>query len=199
MAEFNIKSYKITNVINACRRIRETGEVPAGFEKDLEKTIVNIWGGYLSTVEEEAESVNTQLNLDYDTIKNLMSVITVLAIHQNEYGYDMDRNMRVTARTLAAYLNILAMNCHNMTVDVTGYSNKKHETRPALWADFMQVRLNKKRDSDMLPAVIASLSYGPIQVEKGFIIDSTPIVERYLRVTGVNLLDYGFANILIQL
>ena len=158
-----------------------------------------ILAGYLDALEEAAELASVELDMTYDTIDNLMPAVIALANiqHRSENYKDDRHNAEVTMKTLATYLTLMAVNNHRAKIGVNKKGNSRGEERPDLWSDRYYLRINNKRDSDFLPYAIAGINATPSEVENGFTTDINPLIGAYLRVTGVNLVDYGFANLVI--
>ena len=161
------------------------------------KGIIGLYAGELITAAEEAK---VALDLSYETIKNIPAALTMLYTKQHRWGYDDQRNKRVTCRTLAAYINLLIINNFDMD-NIEAYSmafaNIKGETKPDLWADQMVLRFDNQKGSDMLPYVWRGANMVPLNLDNGFMIDITPLVEGYKNLTGDNLVDEGLVNMII--
>ena len=161
------------------------------------KGVIGLYAGELITAAEEAK---VQLDLSYETIKNIPSALTMLYTKQHECGYNDQRNKIVTCKTLAAYMNLIIINCfelENIEAFSRAITNVRGESKPELWADHMVLKLDNKRNSDMLPYVWAGANQASLTVDNGFMIDITPLVEGYKSVTGDNLVDEGLTNMII--
>ena len=161
------------------------------------KGIIGLYAGELITAAEEAK---VQLDLSYETIKNIPSALTMLYTKQNRWGYNDQRNKVVTCRTFAAYMNLLIINnfeLENIEAFSRTFANVRGASKPDLWADHMLLKLDNKRNSDMLPYVWSGANQIPLKLDNGFMIDVTPIVEGYMNLTGDNLADEGLANMII--
>ena len=159
------------------------------------KAIIGAYSGELITAAEDAD---VKLDLTYDTVSNISPALIMLYNKQYRGGYEDQRNKIVTCRTLAAYIVLLIINlftdCH---FDVKRYANRKNESRPELWADTMMLKLDHKKNSDILPFVWQGADRAPIEMEDGFILDITPLVEGYKRLTGDDLVEKGLCNIIL--
>ena len=164
-----------------------------------EGAIQRILAGYLQSLEEAVEASNLELDLTYDTVQNIPIALASLAITQQQAGYDLERNINVTAKTFAAYLTLLAINNHNVRYDIEQFSNRNNVSKPNLWADVFSLRLNFKKNSDFLPAVMEGIMDAPVLVENGFMIDTTSIRMAYKRITEVDLEEFGLSNIILSL
>lgn len=158
-----------------------------------------IFAGYLDSLEEGAEMVSVDLDMTYDTIDNLIPAIIALANiqHKSENYKDDGHNAEITMKTLAAYLTLMAVNNHGVKISVNRKGSSRGK-RPDLWSDRYYLRINNKRESDLLPYAIEGVDATPLDVENGFTVDINPLIEAYLRITGVNLADNGFANLIIS-
>ena len=157
-----------------------------------------IFSGYLDALEEGAERASADLDMTYETIGNLMPAVIALANiqHKSENYKDDRHNAEITMKTLAAYLTLMAVNNHGAKISVNRKGNSREE-RPDLWSDRYYLRINNKRESDLLPYAIEGIDAAPVEVENGFSVDINPLIGAYLRITGDNLADKGFANLII--
>ena len=153
------------------------------------------FSGYLQALEEGARNAKVELDMTYDTLNNVKPALIALADIQNKNGYDNKRNSTVTAKTLASYLTLMAINNHKVKITVEMTSDGRKE-KPYFWADMYQIKLNGKIDSDFLPYAIKSANSG-IEVDNGIAFNITPLVGAYKRATRINLLDYGFDNMIV--
>lgn len=157
-----------------------------------------ILAGYLDAIEDGAELANVTLDMTYDTANNIMPAIIALANLQNKTGYpDNQHNAEITMKTLAAYLTLMAVNNHSAKIKVDRKGNSRGAERPDLWSDRYYLRINNKRDSDFLPYAIEGIDATPIEVDNGFTVDMNHLIGAYLRITGINLANYRFANLVI--
>ena len=123
-----------------------------------------------------------------------------VTVQVKESTYNNQRNKIVTCRTLAAYMNLLIINCfelENIEAFSRTLTNIRGTSKPDLWADHMVLKLDNQRNSDMLPYVWAGANLVPLELDNGFMIDITPLVEGYESVTGDNLADEGLINMII--
>ena len=157
-----------------------------------------IFAGYLDSLEEGAEMVSVDLDMTYDTIDNLIPAIIALANiqHKSENYKDDGHNAEITMKTLAAYLTLMAVNNHGAKISVNRKGSSRGE-RPDLWSDRYYLRINNKRESDFLPYAIEGINNIQIEVDNGFAVDLNPLIGAYLRITDINLADYGSANLII--
>ena len=157
-----------------------------------------VFSGYLHAMESGAKLAKVDLDMTYDTVSNLMPSVIMLAHLQKAQGYDNQKNAELVAKTLAAYLTMLAINNHKVKVSVGAKANRLKENRPEYWSDKYYLRLNNKKESDLLPYIVAGINSSPIEVDNGFNLEISPLRGAYRRITGVDLLEYGFANLVID-
>ena len=165
--------------------------------RDALESVEMIIGGYAVELVRAAEEAGLELDLTYDTLKNLPAAAMLLYNKQHVNDYEDQRNKRVTCRTIAGYFVTLLINNHNPGIEVKSYSNSKDETRPEQWADRYVLKFNHKKNSDLLPYVWEGATDHPIEIDNGFMIDVNPLNEVYARLTGVNLADKGLANMIL--
>ena len=114
-----------------------------------------IFSGYLDAMESGAKLAKADLDMTYETASNLMPSVIMLAHLQKAQGYDNQKNAELVAKTLAAYLTMLAINNHKVKVGVGSKANKWKESRPEYWSDKFYLRLNNKKESDLLPYAVS--------------------------------------------
>lgn len=155
------------------------------------------FSGYLKAMEDAAQIAKVELDMTYETLGNVRSVIIALADLQNKNGYDDKRNAVVTMKTLAAYLTLMAVNNHKIKI-AAEIINKSGSERPDLWGDIYRITMNGKRDSDLLQYAIKGIKSNTIEIDNGFVFNPVPLSGAYKRITRVNLLDYGFNNMIVS-
>jgi hypothetical protein len=163
-----------------------------------EDAIKLIFSGYLDAMENGAKLAKVDLDMTYETAQNLMPSVIMLAHLQKEQEYDNQKNAELVAKTLAAYLTMLAINNHKVKVAVGAKANRLKENRPEYWSDKFYLRLNNKTESDLLPYIVAGINASPIEVDNGFTLEISPLLGAYRRITGVDLQEYGFVNLVIS-
>ena len=156
-----------------------------------------IFAGYLDAIEDGAGLANMELDMTYETAKNIMPSVIALANLQNKNGYNNQRNAEITMKTLVAYLTLMAVNNHNAKIKVDRKGNSRGSERPDLWSDRYYLRINNKRDSDFLPYAIEGINAIPVEVDDGFTVDMNALIGAYQRITEVDLAEYGFANLVV--
>jgi len=160
--------------------------------------IRGIFAGYLHAMESGAQIANVLLDMTYETLPNIIPATTALAYLQKKQGYDNQENAELTMKTLAAYLTLMAVNNHRAKIQVNKRASRRREEAPDLWSYIYYLRINNKRDSDFLPPAIEGINATPVEVANGFTVDVGPLIGAYKRITGVDLEDYGFSNLIID-
>ncbi|SFO38485.1 hypothetical protein SAMN05216515_1377 [Eubacterium pyruvativorans] len=156
-----------------------------------------IFAGYLDAIEKAADEASLELDMTYDTLPNLMPATIMMTHMQHTYGYDNDENAEITMKTLAAYLTLMAVNNHGAKVNVNK-KGRSQSKRPELWGNQFYLRINNKRESDLLPYALGGIYESHIEVDNGFAADVNSLIGAYLRITGVNLADYGLLNLVVS-
>ncbi len=157
-----------------------------------------VFSGYLDAMESGAKLAKVDLDMTYETAQNLMPSIIMLAHLQKAQEYDNQKNAELVAKTLAAYLTMLAVNNHKVKVGVRAKANRWQESRPEYWSDKYFLRLNYKKESDLLPYAVAGINSSPIEIDNGFTLEISPLLEAYQRLTSVDLQKYGLANLIVD-
>lgn len=194
------KVLKIKNDTDAIgQNIDELRHYMAAHINTDEDSLLLIFSGYLQSMEEGAELANVKLDMTYDTIESVMPAVIALANIQNKSkNYQDNRhNAEITMKTLAAYLTMMAVNNHGAKIKVDKRGNSR-ESRPELWGNQFYLRINNKRESDLLPYALGGIYESQIVVDNGFAADVNSLIGAYLRITGVNLADYGFYNLVVS-
>ncbi len=154
-----------------------------------------IIGAYAAELIIAADEAGIQLDLSYDTIKNIPDAMSALYDKQFRAGFADSRNKEVTCRALAAYMDLLIINnFDDCSIDARRYPNKNNEASSERWTGFLALVLDKKKNSDMLPFVWRGANLSEEKVENGFILDITPLVEGYKKLTGGKLTDEGLTD-----
>lgn len=165
---------------------------------DLVATVKAIIGSYTGEMILAASAVGVTLDLSYDTIKNIPASLSLLYKKQHLEGFIDSRNKIITCRTLAAYMTLLIINnFDNVSIDANVYANKKNEIRPEMWADRIVMKIDKKKNSDLLPYVWEGANMPDLDEEKiknGFIIKIQPLVDEYKGLTGDDLTEEGLTD-----
>lgn len=157
--------------------------------------------GFLTSFLEISEMRGIELDLTYSTFKNVCAGLGALFAFQKKH-YEHYSNVDIIAKTLASYLSYLAINEHNCWFRSTCYLAQikagKGPKQP-LWAnvDFIAVG-RKNKYVDFLPCCKEAVKPGTIMIPDGLTVRIDPIVEEYKKLTGVDLKEYGFANLFIS-
>ena len=155
-----------------------------------------IIGAFAAELILAAEDAKIDLDLSYDTIKNIPDALSSLYRAQHKAGLTDSRNKEVTCRALAAYINLLIINnFDDCSIDARRYPSKDNEARPDRWTGFLSLVLDKKKNSDMLPFIWEGANEDDKQLKTGFILDIQPLVEGYKKLTGSKLTNEGLTDI----
>jgi len=103
---------------------------------------------------------------------------------------------------LAAVLSYLAINEHNCWFRTTSYLAQvqagKAPKQP-LWAGVFSIAVGRKNKYiDVLPCCKAAVIPGTILIPDGLTLQIAPVVAEYKRLTGVDLTEYGAANVFVN-
>ena len=156
---------------------------------------------YLDSFLEICESKGIEMDLTYATAKNIGPGLIALFSHQKKH-YAHDKNVDIVAKTLAAVLSYLAINEHNCWFRTTSYLAQvqagKAPNQP-LWANVFSVAVGRKNKYiDLLPCCKAAVAAGMIMIPNGLTLQIAPVVAEYKKLTGVDLTEYGFANLFVN-
>lgn len=157
--------------------------------------------GYLDSFLEICESRGVEIDLTYATAKNIGPGLIALFSHQKKH-YEHGKNVDIVAKTLAAVLSYLAINEHNCWFRTTSYLAQvkagKAPKQP-LWAGVDSIAVGRKNKYiDFLPCCKAAVAAGTILIPNGLTLQIVPAVAEYKKLTGVNLTEYGFANVFVN-
>jgi hypothetical protein len=156
--------------------------------------------GFLSSFLEISEMRGIELDLTYNTFKNVCAGLGALFAFQKKH-YDHYANVDIVAKTLASYLSYLAINEHNYWFRTTCYLAQVKAGKPPkqpLWAGVDSIAVGKKNKYvDFLPCCKDAVKPGSIMIPGGLTIQIDPIIAEYKKLTGVDLTEYGFSNLFI--
>lgn len=152
---------------------------------------------YLDSFLEICESRGIEMDLTYATAKNIGPGLIALFSHQKKY-YAHEKNVDIVAKTLAAVLSYLAINEHNCWFRSTSYLAGKVPNQP-LWANVFSVAVGRKNKYiDLLPCCKVATIAGIIMIPEGLTLQIAPVVAEYKKLTGVDLTEYGAANVFVS-
>ena len=123
--------------------------------------------------------------------------------HKEREYYDTKTSIDFTAKALAAALSYLAIYNHGCWFRITRYQNRiqagKRPCKP-LWADAYSVAVGKKgKYVDFLPYCKEAIQFERTPNPKTATIHIGKIVSKYKQLTGVDLTEYHFKDIVIPL
>ena len=160
--------------------------------KDDVAQIKEIIVAYAAELIIAADEAGIKLDLSYGTIKNIPEAVAALYNKQCAAGFVDSRNKDVTCRSFAAYMDLLIINNFDeCAIDARRYPDKGKGSRPPVWADYLALVLDGKKNSDMLPYVCKGARLTPNE----FAIDVAPLEEGYKKLTGSKLTDEGLTSI----
>lgn len=156
---------------------------------------------YLDSFLEICEARGVEVDLTYATAKNIGPGLIALFSHQKQH-YEHSKNVEIVAKTLAAVLSYLAINEHNCWFRATSYLAQvkagKAPQQP-LWAGVFSIAVGRKnRHRDFLPCCKTAVTPGTILIPDGLTLQIAPVVAEYKKLTGVDLTEYGFANLFVN-
>ena len=157
--------------------------------------------GYLDSFLEICENGKVEFDLTYNTIKNLGTGLAMLYQVQKK-SYNQQKNVDIIAKTLAAVLSYLAINEHGCWFRASSYLAQvkagKAPKQP-LWADVLSISVGRKNKyMDLLAAAKESVIPGSVMSPNGLSIQPATIIAEYKKLTGVDLAEYGIANVFMN-
>lgn len=201
--ELSIKNEKLVAHFEAERNIamqnanQQAADSNAWVKEHPESILYN----YLDSFLEVCESRGIEIDLTYATAKNIGPGLIALFSHQKKH-YEHSKNVDIVAKTLAAVLSYLAINEHNCWFRSTSYLAQvkagKVPKQP-LWAGVFSIAVGRKNKYiDFLPCCKAAVIPGTILIPDGLTLQIAPMVAEYKKLTGVDLNEYGFANLFVN-
>ena len=157
--------------------------------------------GYLDSFLEICEANKIEFDLTYNSVKNLgMGLVALYQVQKK--SYDQPQNTDIIAKTLATVLSYLAINEHGCWFRTTSYLAQvkagKAPKQP-LWADVLSIAVGRKnRYMDLLAAAKESVIPGSVMSPNGLSIQPATIIAEYKKLTGVDLVKHGIANIFMN-
>lgn len=157
--------------------------------------------GYLRSFLEICEMHNIQVDLTYDTAKNLGAGLSALFVFQKKH-YDHATNVDIVAKTLASVLSYLAINEHGYWFRSTRYlAQIKAGKGPncPLWSNIDSVSVGRKNKYvDFLSCCKESVKPGTILIPNGLTIQIDPVLAEYKKLTGIDLAEHGLGNLFVS-
>lgn len=155
-----------------------------------ERMYFQILIGYVSSLGEIANDkiVNLDLDLRYNTVKNLPMVIA--------YGFNgwancsTDERIDISAKSLAAYLMLLCVNEHNCGIEITTPAIYTTEIFNHGWSG-AYVSTGTKQKKDLLKIAKESVKFE----SNTLTIDTEKLIAAYKEMTGVDLSKYGLDGV----
>lgn len=201
--ELSIKNEKLVAHFEAERNIsaqnanQQAADSNAWVKEHPESILYN----YLDSFLEVCEARGVEIDLTYATAKNIGPGLIALFSHQKKH-YEYSKNVDIVAKTLAAVLSYLAINEHNCWFRNTSYlaQVKAGKTpKQPLWAGVFSIAVGRKNTYiDLLPCSKAAAIPGTILIPDGLTLQIAPVVAEYKKLTGVDLTEYGFANLFVN-
>jgi hypothetical protein len=156
---------------------------------------------YLDSFLEVCEARGIEIDLTYATAKNIGPGLIALFSRQKKH-YEHSKNVDIIAKTMAAVLSYLAINEHNCWFRTTRYLAQvqagKAPKQP-LWANVFSIAVvRKNKYIDFLPCCKAAVIPGTILIPDGLTLQIAPVVAEYKKLVGVDLTEYGIANIFVN-
>lgn len=157
--------------------------------------------GYLDSFLEICEANKIEFDLTYNSVKNLgMGLVALYQVQKK--SYDQPKNTDIISKTLAAVLSYLAINEHGCWFRTTSYLAQVKAgkaLKQPLWADVLSIAVGRKNKyNDLLAAAKESVIPGSVMSPNGLSIQPTAIIAEYKKLTGVDLAEYGIANIFMN-
>ena len=202
--ELSVKNNKLIGHFQAER------DMAALRSENMEDPKVRAWSiahpeamlyGSLDSFLEICEANKIEFDLTYGTVKNLG--IGLVALYQvQKKSYDQPKNTDIIAKTLAAVLSYLAINEHGCWFCTTSYLAQvkagKAPKQP-LWADVLSIGVGRKNKYiDLLAAAKESVIPGSVMSPNSLSIQPAAIIEEYKKLTGIDLVGHGVANIFMN-
>ena len=156
---------------------------------------------YLDSFLEVCEARGVEIDLTYATAKNIGPGLIALFSHQKKH-YEHSKNVDIVAKTLAAVLSYLAINEHNCWFRTTSYLAQVKAgkaLKQPLWAGVFSIAVGRKNKyMDFLAAAKESVTSGSVMSPNGLTIQPAAIIAEYKKLTGLDLTEYGVANIFMN-
>lgn len=201
--ELSIKNEKLVAHFEAERNIasqnanQQAADSNAWVKEHPESILYN----YLDSFLEICEQHNIEIDLTYDTAKNIGPGLLALFSCQKKH-YEHSKNVDIVAKTLAAVLSYLAINEHNCWFRSASYLAQvkagKAFKQP-LWAGVFSIAVGRRNKYiDFLPCCKAAVIPGTILIPDGLTLQIAPVVAEYKNITGVVLPEYGVANLFVN-
>ena len=202
--ELSVKNDKLIGHFQAER------DMVALRSNNMEDPKVRVWSidhpetmlyGYLDSFLEICEANKIEFDLTYNSVKNLgMGLVALYQVQKK--SYDQLKNTDIIAKTLATVLSYLAINEHGCWFRTTSYLTQvkagKAPKQP-LWADVLSIAVGRKNKyMDLLTAAKESVIPGSVMSPNGLSIQPAAIIAEYKKLTGIDLVEHGIANVFMN-
>lgn len=154
--------------------------------------------GFLSILEDAADYQGVEFDLTYDTAQNIRdALVGITASHASVY--DIAVNTTLIIYSAASYLNLLALNNHDINAEViNGEVLGNDEDADLLEQVFSLKLVSKTAEVDLLKAAIDGTEEVD-EIDNAIVVNFEKLIAAYKAVTGVDLEFYNFTNIAIVL
>ena len=154
--------------------------------------------GFLSILEDAADYQGVELDLTYDTAQNIRdALVGIAASHASVY--DIAVNTTLIIYSAASYLNLLALNNHDINAEVINGEVLGNEGDADLLEQVFSLKLvSKTAEVDLLKAAIDGTEEAE-EIDNAIVVNFENLIAAYKTVTGVDLGFYDFTNIAIVL
>lgn len=170
----------------ALKKIIENGKNEK-VSHDIQENGLTIIGGYVWSLLEIAElpEVNLPLDLTYETVENLPAAIGwEFSIGQKPgSGYSVEKNVEIAEKTIAAYLDCLAMNEENAGIIIKVTKERTSTNMGELTATCVRGIASV----DFLGEITGSVSFS----DKKLTVNMDKAICAYKALTGKDLKQYG--------
>ena len=154
--------------------------------------------GFLSILEDAADYQGVELDLTYDTAQNIRdALVGIAASHASVY--DIAVNTTLIIYSAASYLNLLALNNHDINAEVINGEVLGNDGDADLLEQVFSLKLvSKTAEVDLLKAAIDGTEEAE-EIDNAIVVNFENLIAAYKTVTGVDLGFYDFTNIAIVL
>ena len=201
--ELSVKNEKLVAHFEAERNIasqnanQQAADSNAWVKEHPESILYN----YLDSFLDVCEACGVEIDLTYATAKNIGPGLLALFSCQKKH-YEHSENVDIVAKTLAVVLSYLAISEHNCWFRTTSYLAQVKAgkaLKQPLWAGVFSIAVGRKNKyMDFLAAAKESVTSGSVMSPNGLTIQPAAIIAEYKKLTGLDLTEYGVANIFMN-
>ena len=141
-----------------------------------------------------SQEAGVDVDLTYGTIDEFKDTMKELWAERSDFE-SLGDNRKQLARTLAAYLILMAVNEHDCELHYSAPEDLEQSMASKLWGGSFRVMIGSGNNKvDLLPACIDAAYWDCKEMDHGVRVDPKEIDRLYRKATGESLSAHGFSE-----